>query len=114
MNEATRQKGPIRRIFGRIAAVFSFLYRALFILSLLLGAFLGWMLLSGGPSVEVEDNVGLVIAPTGALVEHVDADPVQQLMQRWTGEPPLQTSVASVVDAFDRAREDDRIAFAVL
>ncbi|WP_420426971.1 signal peptide peptidase SppA [Algiphilus sp.] len=114
MNEATRQKGPLRRLFGRIAAVFSFLYRALFILSLLFGAFLGWMLLSGGPSVQVEDNVGLVIAPTGALVEHVDADPVQQLMQRWTGEPPLQTSVASVVDAFDRARADDRIAFAVL
>ncbi|MBY8966512.1 signal peptide peptidase SppA [Algiphilus sp. NNCM1] len=114
VNQATRQQGPIRRTFGRIAAVFSFLYRALFILSLLFGLFLGWMLLTGGPSIKVEDNVGLVIAPTGALVEHVDADPVQQLMQRWTGEPPLQTSVASVVEAFDRARDDDRIAFVVL
>lgn len=114
MNEATRQKGPIRRAIGRVAAVFSFLYRALFILSLVLGLFIGWMLYSGGPTVQVEDNVGLVIAPTGALVEHVEADPMQQLMQRWTGEPPLQTSVSSVVDAFDRARDDDRIAFAVL
>lgn len=114
MNEATRQKGPIRRAVGRVAAVFAFIYRALFVLSLVLGLFLGWMLYSGGPSVQVEDNVGLVIAPTGALVEHVEADPMQQLMQRWTGEPPLQTSVASVVDAFDRARSDDRIAFAVL
>lgn len=114
MNEANRQKGPIRRAMGRIAAVFAFLYRALFVLSLVLGLFLAWLIYSGGPSIQVEDNVGLVIAPTGALVEHVEADPVQQLMQRWTGEPPLQTSVSSVVDAFDRGREDDRIAFAVL
>jgi len=114
VNEANRQKGPFRRAMGRVAAVFTFLYQALFILSLVLGLVVAWLVYSGGPSVQVEDNVGLVIAPTGALVEHVEVDPVQQLMQRWTGEPPLQTSVSSVVDAFDRARDDDRIAFAVL
>ncbi|MGB0213062.1 signal peptide peptidase SppA [Algiphilus sp.] len=114
MSAESSQKGPLRRFAARISAIFLFIYRTLFLISILLGMVLAWLIWSGGPSVQVEDNVGLVIAPTGALVEKVEADPFQQALSQWAGEPPAQTAISDVVDAFDRAREDDRIPFVVL
>ena len=114
MSAESSQKGPLRRFAARISAIFLFIYRTLFLISIMLGMVLVWLIWSGGPSVQVEDNVGLVIAPTGALVEKVEADPFQQALSQWAGEPPAQTAISDVVDAFDRAREDDRIPFVVL
>lgn len=114
MTSSAREQGPLRRFAARVASVFGFIYRLFFLLSLALGLFIGWMIYSGGPSTDVEDNTALVVAPSGALVESVDADPMQRALEQFAGEPPRQTAVRDVVDALDRAREDDRIAMAVL
>ena len=114
MTSSSREPGLFGRLAARVASIFSFIYRLFFLLSLALGLFLAWMIYSGGPSVRVEDNVALVIAPSGALVETVDADPMQRALEQFAGEPPRQTAVRDVVDALDRAREDERIALAVL
>ena len=114
MTSSSRESGLFGRLAARVASIFSFIYRLFFLLSLALGLFIGWMIYSGGPSVNVEDNTALVIAPSGALVESVDADPMQRALEQFAGEPPRQTAVRDVVEALDRAREDDRIALAVL
>lgn len=114
MTSSTREKGFFGRLAARVASIFSFVYRLFFVLSLALGVFLAWLIYSGGPSVKVEDNVALVIMPSGTLVEQVDVDPMQRALEQFAGEPPRQTAVRDVVDALDRAREDDRIAMAVL
>lgn len=114
MTSSSREKGLFGRLAARVASIFSFIYRLFFLLSLAFGLFIGWMIYSGGAPVGVEDNVALVVAPSGALVESVDADPLQQALERFAGEPPKQTAVRDIVDALDRAREDDRISLAVL
>ncbi|WP_052367754.1 signal peptide peptidase SppA [Algiphilus aromaticivorans] len=114
MTSSSRESGLFGRLAARVASIFSFIYRLFFLLSLALGLFIGWMIYSGGPSVNVEDNTALVIAPSGALVESVDADPMQRALEQFAGEPPRQTAVRDVVEALDRAREDERIALAVL
>jgi protease-4 len=107
-------RSPLRRLAGGISTVFAVLYRVFFILSLLIGFGIAWLIWSGGPAVRVGDNVALVVAPAGALVDQVDVDPSQRLMEQLTGEGPSQTSITEIREAFIRGAKDPRINFAVL
>lgn len=102
------------RLFGFIWSFAVGLYRVLFVCALLLLCFALWAGFRGGAPVRVEDNVALVIAPTGMLVEQVDRDPGQELIEQVAGQAPAQTLVRDVTGALERAATDPRIPFAVL
>jgi protease-4 len=111
---STPPQSAIGRFFGWIWKFAVIVYRTLFVLSLLVGLFVMWTVLKGGSHAPIEDNVALVLAPSGALVEQFDRDPGQQLFERLSGEEPSQTLLRDLIEALDLARDDRRIAFAVL
>ncbi|HSW15084.1 MAG TPA: signal peptide peptidase SppA [Solimonas sp.] len=104
----------IRRFFGAIWTIAVFTYRTLFIISLLIGLFVLFTFFQGGPVPQIEDNVALVLAPTGTLVEQIDQDPGQHFIESVRGEEPSQTLLRDLIEALDAARDDKRITFAVL
>jgi protease-4 len=110
----SEQKSVISRFFGAIWKIAVLLYRTIFILSLAVSLFVIWTLVGGSRLPTVEDNVALILAPTGDLVEQIDQDPGQQLFESFTGEAPSQTLLRDLVDALEFAKDDPRIAFAVL
>lgn len=68
----------------------------------------------GTPAVQVEDNVALVVAPSGVIVEYDDSDPRQQLMDELMGEPRAVMPIGDMLDAIDAAAEDARIGLLFL
>lgn len=114
MSSSETKAGPLRRLGAGLSAIFTFIYRVFFVLSLLIGAGIAYLILSGGPTPSVEDNVGLVVAPTGALVERTEVEPLQEALRQLSREPARQTAVGDIVTALERAKDDDRIAFVVL
>src|SRR5687767_10100412 len=104
----------IRRLFGFFWALVVIAYRLVLVLSLVVFGLVLWMALQGGPPIKVEENVALVVAPTGKLVERVDRDPSEALIENLSGEPPSQSALRDVITAFDRAATDKRITLAVL
>ncbi|NNF41356.1 MAG: signal peptide peptidase SppA, partial [Woeseiaceae bacterium] len=79
----------------------------LLLLLILFGAFFG--ALSGAPPL-LPTKAALLIQPTGALVEQLAGDPYDRAVAELIGEAEVQTLVQDVVDAFEFARTDDRIA----
>ena len=73
-----------------------------------------WLILQGGPTPRMEDNVALVIYPSGQLVESRDDDPAQRFFEELAGEPPSQTPVRDLTDALEKGAKDPRVALAVL
>jgi protease-4 len=114
MSETTRRP-LIVRFFNGLWNVVVWGYRLVVIALLGLSLTLLWLTLGkGGGGATIENNVALVIAPTGELVEQVDQDPAQQFAEQFNGEPPSQTALGDVIEALDTAREDPRIPLAVL
>lgn len=72
------------------------------------------MLWQGPPEMTVEDNVALVVAPSGMLVEYDDTDPREQLLDEVLGEPPAIMPVAHIIEPIRRAAEDPRIGMLFL
>jgi len=107
-------KSPLRRLFGALWAVVVGVYRALILLSLLISLVFIWMMLRGGPPKSVDENVALVIYPTGELVDTADEDPGQRFFQELAGDLPSQSLLRDMVDALEMAADDPRIPLAVL
>lgn len=61
------------------------------------------------PQPEVEQDVALVWAPEGILVEHIDLDFQQALQDQFMGEEQPITLVRNLVEALDKAAVDSRI-----
>lgn len=110
----SQSKSPIRRVFNTAWSVVVGLYKAIILLSLVLFLFSLWLIWSGPPTAPIEDNVALVVAPSGVLVDQLEIDPAMALLDQINGTPPPQTALQDVIDAFDAGAADDRIAFAVL
>jgi protease IV len=110
----SQNPSALRRLFDFIWGAVVVLYRVVVIVSLLAGLALLWMFLRGAGPVVVEDNVALILAPSGVLVEQIDQDPSQQFFEQFAGEMPSQSSLRDLIDALDAARDDRRIGFAVL
>ncbi|MES0874205.1 signal peptide peptidase SppA [Sinimarinibacterium thermocellulolyticum] len=110
----SENKPLLRRAFDLVWGAVVLLYRVIVIASLLLGLGLLWMVLRSSSPVMVEDNVALVLAPSGVLVEQIDIDPGQQFFENITGEMPSQSNLHDLIEALDAAREDERIRLAVL
>ncbi len=102
------------RLFGFIWGVFVVLFRTFVVLGVLLSLALAWFAFKGKAPVAIDDNVALILAPSGSLVEQIDADPGQQFLEDVSGDMPSQSSLRDLIDALNAARDDDRIPFAVL
>ncbi len=108
------RKSFIRRAFGGLWSLIVNLYRGVIIISFLFSIYLIWSALTGGGSKKVENNVALVLWPSGALVDQLDSDPGQRLLEQFNGEPPSQTRLGDLVEAIEAAADDSRIPLAVL
>ncbi|HEX4896045.1 MAG TPA: signal peptide peptidase SppA [Solimonas sp.] len=104
----------LSRFFAFIWKAFVFLFRAAVVLSFVVSLTLLWFTFRGGKPVTVEDNVALVLAPTGVLMEQIDEDPGERLLQNISGEEPAQSRLRDLIDALEAAKDDPRISFAVL
>ncbi|MEQ1438256.1 signal peptide peptidase SppA [Fontimonas sp. SYSU GA230001] len=113
-SNSTQGKSLLRRAFDWVWGAIVTLYRAAVIVGVLLAVILVWFALRGGKPVVVEDNVALVLAPTGTLVEQIDQDPTQRFVENLSGEMPAQSSLRELIEALESARDDDRITLAVL
>jgi protease-4 len=107
-------RSPVMKLFSTIWGVFVFLFRAVIVISFLVSAALMWFIFKGGQPAGVEDNVALVLAPSGVLVEQFDEDPSRKLLEGFAGEAPAQSRLRDLIDALRHARSDARIPFAVL
>lgn len=114
MSEKTSNPSLLRRLFGFVWGFAVGIYRIFFVLGLVVIGLVVWSAFQGGTPLRVEDNVALIVAPSGALVEQIDRDPGQELIEKLVSEAPAQTLVRDVTDALETAAGDPRIAFAVL
>lgn len=110
----SNSKSLLRRLFDFIWGAIVTLYRIAVILSVTVAIALFWFAMKGGKPVVVEDNIALVLAPTGTLVEQIDEDPSQRFFEDLSGDMPSQSSLRELIEALEAARDDDRISFAVL
>ncbi|WP_029890364.1 signal peptide peptidase SppA [Polycyclovorans algicola] len=114
-NADQASKSWLRRLFDGLWTVVSTLYKTLIMLGLVLFLVSLWFIWRGpGLSTQVEDNVALIVAPSGALVDRIDIDPRWALFDQLAGAPPPQTAMRDVITAFERGAEGSRINFAVL
>ncbi len=111
---APKKKSLIRRVFGGFWSLIVFLYRAVVIIAFCAFLFGLWTAFNGGPGRKLEDNMALVIWPSGDLVDQVDADPSKRLVEQFYDEPPSQTRLGDLIEALEIAADDDRIPLAVL
>jgi len=102
----------IGRLFGGLWSLLVGIYRALVILFVLVSITLIWFSVRGTP-IHVEDNIALVIKPSGQLIDDGDHDS-QALIDQLNGEPPSFTAVRDMVDALEAGAKDSRITAAVL
>jgi protease IV len=112
---ATKESsGPIGRLFGFIWTLVITAYRVAIVVSFVVFAVLLWFAWQGGKPIVVEDNIALVIAPSGALVEQLDREPGQQFLEEIAGEPPSQSLLRDAISALEKGAADPKIAFAVI
>lgn len=67
------------------------LYKLVVVLGVLLIALAIWTAMKGSPPVPIEDNVALVIAPSGHLVERLEYESSLGWLETIAGEPPSET-----------------------
>lgn len=110
----SQSKSLLGRVFGFIWALIDGLFKlvVLVLLLLLVGGI--WLAMQGGPPAHMEDNVALVLFPSGQLVDTRDEDPAQRFFEELAGEPPSQTPLRDLTDALDKGAKDQRVALAVL
>ncbi|MGQ0700079.1 MAG: signal peptide peptidase SppA [Panacagrimonas sp.] len=106
------QRSLIRRLFDMVWGVVITLYRVVFLLGIVVFFGFVWMAFKGGPTPKVENNVALVIWPTGDVVDQLD--PETRFVERIAREPPSQTLLRDLTDALETAADDPRIATVVL
>ncbi len=110
----SQNRSWIVRLFAGIWRVVEFIRRVLVTLVVLVIVLALWLVLSGPPKWTVEDNVALVWAPVGTLVEIVDEPPETALLQRITSQRSQQTRVRDLIKALEYAATDKRISLVFL
>jgi protease-4 len=102
------------RLFGALWALIDGLFKVVVIFVTVFILATVWFALRGGAPPKMEDNVALVIYPTGQLVDSIDEDPTQRFFEQLAGEPPTQTPLRHLTDALEKGAEDPRVTLAVL
>ncbi len=114
MIDLAKRQGILGGFFRLIWRVAAGIYALLILVFLLAVPVSAYLLFFGGSGVTVEDNVALVWAPTGDLIEQSSMPAPDALVRDLLSGPEPQTVVRDLVEALDRAAEDDRIALAFL
>lgn len=104
----------IKKFFARIWAFVEILRRVVVTLGIIAFLVVIALVINGGKPVVVEDNIALVFAPTGEVVDQIDIDPRASVLAELSGEPPQQTLLRDLIDTLDYAAADDRIAVVIL
>lgn len=102
------------RLFGAIWGLIDVLFKLVVIAVVLLIVGGIWLAMQGGTPPQVEQNVALVIYPTGQIVETSDEDPAQRFFEQLAGEVPTQTPLRDLTDALEKGAQDPRVSLAVL
>ncbi len=118
----TRPPSPSRSVAERVAAFLRSFFRivelsARLIVSLailiLVAMLIAWILPQGGP--KVPKSTALVLSPSGFLVEQLAGNEAERLMLELLGQPvDPETLVRPLLDAIERAKDDDRVKVLVL
>src|SRR5689334_6364468 len=98
----SEEKSLLGRAFGFIWNLITGLYRLIVIVLVLLILGGAWLLIKGGPTPRMEDNVALVVYPSGQLVEARDDDPTTRFFEELSGDPPAQTPVRDLTEALEK------------
>ena len=109
-----KPRSVIVRLFNLLWLAVSTLLKLVVIVSVLGSLAFAWFMLRSGGRAVVEDNMPLILAPSGELVDQIDLDPGQRLLENLNGLPPSQSSLRALVEALETAKDDARIPFAVL
>jgi len=99
----------ISRFFGAIWRGLDRLRKILHLLLLLFIFLMFFGALSGGPPHLMPQSAALLVQPVGQLVEQIAGDPYDRAVAELFDDPPPQTLVSDVVEAFRYASTDDRI-----
>jgi protease-4 len=110
----SQNRSWIVRLFTGIWRVVEFIRRVLVTLVVLVMVLALWLVFSGPAEWTVEDNVALVWAPIGTLVEIVDEPPETALLQRLADQHSRQTRVRDLIKALEYAATDKRISLVFL
>lgn len=62
----------------------------------------------------VPDGAALILQPSGVLVEELSDEPVDRALDRLEGEAPRETLLSDLIEAVDRAVDDERIGLLLL
>lgn len=108
------KKSWLRRFFGGIWTIFTVIYRTLLVLGLVVFGVLLFTSIRSSAPMQVEDNIALALIPTGAIVDQLDADPIERFIDEAYGEPPSQTRLSDLIEALDTAAKDSRISLAAM
>ncbi|EAR21813.1 signal peptide peptidase SppA [Nitrococcus mobilis] len=103
----------VKRIFTTLWHLIVVAWRALIVLFVLLFLAIVFFAIKGPPAPQVGDNVALVWAPQGSVVEHSEFEP-GVLLRRFMEEKPQQTPLRDLLVALRRGASDSRITLAVL
>ena len=103
------RKSLLRRLFGAIGSILDFIRKTVFIVFLLIGLGVAWMVYQGGPPIKVEDGIALVLVPFGQIVDQDETDPRARLADEFLGEEPAVTVLGDLIEAIEEAAEDRRI-----
>lgn len=103
-----QNRNAISRTVSAIWGALDSIRKALHLVLLLI-IFIGLIGLMSGGAESLPGKAALVIRPVGTLVEQLDGDPYDRALAELLGDAPPQTRVQDVIEAFDRAADDDRI-----
>ncbi len=104
--------GRLVRSLFRIVELTARMVVSLAILAILF-LLIAWSWGEDGP--EVNESTALVVAPHGFLVEQLAGRPTERLVLELMGQPPEpETLMKPMLDAIERAAEDDRVKVLVL
>lgn len=111
MSETKTSTNPIWLIFKFLWRVMNFVRD--FILTILVALLLIFIVSAIAASKSTKpvlpSKAALVIAPKGMIVEEFTGDPSSRFIAQAMGEDIPETRLRDLVDAFDRAADDDRI-----
>ena len=108
-----KKSSLLGRVFTGIWRTLALIYALLFLLVLLVVPVGVYLAFFSGPQVSVGQDTALVWAPTGTLVEQRSGG-VGNLVGSLVSEPQRQSVVRDLIEALDRAADDDRIELAFL
>ena len=67
------------------------------------------LLTSAGEDTSIKPDSTLVLQPVGIVVDQYSGYPIDRAIADWTGEDATETQLRDILEALDRASEDDNI-----